>query len=176
MSDNFKWLDDDIDNTLVLKIVSNNESYGAYCVYDVLETDGDEIDVKTANIDDLTCLLTLGMIRFINISDNKDILDIPLRNIRLLYDNAKVLGEDIEGRLMSLDELDAFSIIDGEMRNDVLLFSGVIGEASDDLKKVMNIAHNFGELGMQEKFEALNEITMINHRRLLNDKKEMGLR
>ena len=85
MSDNFKWLAGDIDNTLVLKVVSMDNdkeiSYGAFVVYDILETDGGKIDVKTANIDDLTSLLTLGMIRFVNVGNNNDILDIPFRNI-----------------------------------------------------------------------------------------------
>ena len=179
MNNNFKWLANDIDNTLVLKVVSNENkdiSYGAYCVMDVLEVDGDKIDVVTANIDDLTSLLTMGMIRFINISNSNDILDIPLRNIYSLYKNAKVLGKEKEGRLLSFKELDAFSVIKGKMRDDLLVFSGVIGDISDDLKNVMEIAYLFGSYGMQEKFDALCKITMINHQRLTNDKKERELR
>lgn len=175
MNNNFKWLSNDIDNTLVLKVVSNednNVSYGAYCVMDVLEVDGDKINVATANIDDLTSLLTLGMVRFVNISNSNDILDIPLRNIYLLYKNAKVLGKDKEGRLLSIKELDAFSVISGKMRDDLLVFSGVIGDVTNDLKDVMEIAYLFGSYGMQEKFDALNRITIINHQRLVNDKKE----
>ena len=179
MSMNFKWLADDIDNTLVLKVISNDTSeisYGAYCVYDILETDGDKIDVKTANIDDLTNLLTLGIVRFVNIGNNNDVLDIPFRNIYLLYKNARVLGEDIEGRLMSFKELDVFSVINGNMHDDLLVFSGVIGNVSDDLKVLIDVAYNFGKLGMQEKLDVLNKITMINHRRIISDKKEKELR
>ena len=180
MSNNFKWLAEDIDNTLVLKIVSKDNngetSYGAYCVYDILEADGDKINVKTANIDDLTSLLTLGMVRFVNVGNNNDILDIPFRNIYLLYKNARILGEEIEGRLMSFKELDVFSVINGKMRNDLMIFSGVIGDISDDLKELISIAYNFGNLGMQDKFDAWNKITMINHRRIVNDKKERELR
>ena len=58
------------------------------------------------------------------------------------------------------------------MRDDLLVFSGVIGDVSDDLKDVMEIAYMFGSYGMQEKFDALNKITIINHQRLVNDKKE----
>lgn len=179
MSKNFKWLAEDIDNTLVLKVVSkeNNKevSYGAYCVYDILEADGDRINVKTANINDLSSLLTLGMIRFINISDNKDILDIPFRNIYLLYKNARILGEDVEGSLMSFKELDAFCVLNGEMRDDLFVFSGVIGGITEDLKELMDVAYNFGKNGMQEKLDVLNDITMINHRRLINDRIERNL-
>lgn len=176
INNNFKWLANDIDSTLVLKVVSvedgKENSYGAYCVCDILETDGDKINITTANIDDLTSLLTLGMVRFVNISNNSDILDIPFRNIYLLYKNAKVLGEEKEGRLMSFNELDAFPVIKGKMRDDLLVFSGVIGEVTGDLSQVMEIAYLFGSYGMQEKFDALSKITMINHCRLNNDKKE----
>lgn len=178
MNNNFKWLANDIDNSLVLKVVSNdgNVNYGVYCVMDVLEVDGDKIDVKTANIEDLTSLLTLGMIRFINISNNNDILDIPLRNIYLLYKNARVLGDEKIGRLLSFKELDVFSVINDKMVDNLFVFSGVIGECSDDLKCVIETAYMFGSYGMQEKFNALYNITMLNHRRLVNDKKEIELK
>lgn len=179
MNNNFKWLANDIDNTLVLKVVSNENNeinYGTYCVMDVLEVDGDKINVATANIDDLTGLLTLGMVRFINISNSNDILDIPLKKIYLLYKNARFLENENKGRLLSFKELDVFSVINGKMRDDLLVFSGVIRECSDDLKNVMEIAYLYGSYGMQEKFDALCKITMINHQRLANDKKERELR
>ena len=146
MNNNFKWLASDIDNTLVLKVVSNDmkKSYGAYCVLDVLEADGDKIDVTTANIGDLTSLLNLGMIRFINIGNGNDVLDIPLRKIYLLYKNAMILGGEQEGKLLSFKELDAFSVIKGKMRDDLLVFSGVIGDVTNELNDVMEIAYLFG--------------------------------
>ena len=82
INENFKWLKDDIDSTLVIKITNNdsnkNNNYGVYYVYDILENDWDKIDVKFGNIDDLTNLLTLGVVRFTNVSDQSDILEIPL--------------------------------------------------------------------------------------------------
>ena len=39
------------------------------------------------NIDDLTNLLTVGMVRFCNITDSQDILDVPFRNLYKLYYN-----------------------------------------------------------------------------------------
>ena len=114
--ENFKWLADDINNTLVLKVLykkdNYKEVYGVFNVTDVLETTGDELDVVTANIDDLTNLLTLGIVRFTNVSDQSDILDIPFRKLYLLYKNANVLGEESEEKLISFSELDTFSVID----------------------------------------------------------------
>lgn len=178
--ENFKWLTNDIDNSLVLKVVYNkdynHEEYGVFNIFDVLETTGDELEVETANIDDLTSLLTLGIVRFINVSDNNDFLDIPFRNLYKLYENASVLGENSSGNVSSFKELDTFSIIDGAIRDDFSVFSALIEKPSDDLNELMEIASKYGSFGMQEKFDALTKITMINHRRLVNDEKNKSLK
>jgi hypothetical protein len=64
-----------------------------------------------------------------------------------------------------------FSVIDGEVNEECSIYSALIAPASDDLYKVMKIAYEFGNYGMQEKFDALSDITLINHRRLINDSK-----
>lgn len=177
---NFLWLEEDIDSTLILKVLSKKngkeEESKVFNIVDVLETTGDKLEIETANIDDLTNLLTLGIVRFVNILDSSDVLDIPLRNLYKLYENAKVLEENLEGRLTSFKELDVFSVIDEEIRDDLFINSSVVGLVSNDLKKVMVIASKFGSYGMQEKFDAMTEITMINHRRLVSDAKNRGLK
>ena len=85
MNSNFKWLTRDIDNSLILKVLYNDSDYAVFNVLDVLEVTGDRLDVETANIDDLTNLLTVGMVRFYNINDVSDIVDIPFRNLYNLY-------------------------------------------------------------------------------------------
>lgn len=176
---NFKWLADDINSTLVLKVVFIKDNlekfYGVYNVIGVLETTGDELEVKTANIDDLTNLLTLGIVRFVNVGDNSDILDIPFRNLYKLYLNASELGENVQKRALSFTELDMFSVIDGTVRNNFSVISAKIDSVSEDLNEVMKIAYEFGNYSMQEKFDALNKITFINHRRLINDEKEKNI-
>ena len=174
LNNNFKWLKDDIDSTLVIKIVSNKSSddnYGVYFVYDILESDFDKIDVKFANIDDLTNLLSLGIVRFMNVVDNNDILDIPFRNLYKLYKCANVLGSEEAGRLVSFSELDSFSVIDGEMKDDLMVYSAVVDRVSEDMNEVMKIAYEFGNYGMQQKFDALSRINDINHKRLMEEKK-----
>ena len=176
MNNNFKWLAYDIDNSLVLKVMYNNEDYAVFNVLDVLEVTGDKLDIETANIDDLTNLLTIGMVRFYNVNDSTDILDIPFRNLYRLYYQDGVLLEEISNKLLSFKELDIFSIVDGTIKNDCLLFSAIVSKPSDDLLRVMEIAYNFGAYGMQEKFNAMSEITLINHRRLKLDNDNLRMK
>lgn len=174
-NDNFKWLVEDIYSTIVLKVFYKKdafeEEYGVFGVSGVFNTLGEDFDVETANIDDLTNLLTLSIVRFVNVIDKSDILDIPFRNLYLLYKTANVLGEDGEEKLISFKELDTFSIIDGTIKNDYLVFSAVISKVPEELDEVMKIASEFGQYGMQEKLDALNRITVINHRRLMLNNK-----
>jgi len=179
-NNNFKWLVSDIDNTLVLKVVYKNarmeDVYGVFNVRDVLETPCDEIEVETANINDLTNLLTLGRVVFVNFEDSSDVLDIPFKNLYLLYKNAQVLGDDANEKMLRFQEIDAFSIIDGTIRNDCLVMSAIISQVSPELEEIMKIAYEFGGYSMQEKFDALSKITYINHQRLVNDEKEKTLK
>ena len=177
---NFKWLISDIDNSLVLKVIYKNkdvlEEYGVFNVSDVLETPCDELEISTGNINDLTNLLTLGVVRFINVSDCKDILEIPFRKLYLLYKNGNMLGNNNENKLISFEELDTFSIIDGTIRNDLLVFSAIIDKPSNELEEIMKISYEYGSYGMQEKMDSLNKITIINHKRIVNDEKERTLK
>ena len=176
---NFMWVEEDIRNTLVLKVVyqenGNQELYGIFEVLDVLETTGEQLDIKTANIDDLTKMITLGMVRFINVMDASDIIDIPLRNLYMLYRKGNMLGDTDNNKIVSFSKLEAFSIIDGAIRNDLIILPALINRPSEDLVNIMNISSEYLGYGMQEKFEALSDITYLNHRRLIRDNKEKNL-
>ena len=172
-NDNFKWLTYDIDSSIVLKVVRKNNDKIDDCVIfnviDVLDVSGNSLNIMTANIDDLTNLLTIGIVRFANMGDLSDVIDIPFRNLYKLYENSNRLGEDISIGLSFLD-IDAFSVIDGSVRSDCMVYSTIINDVSSDLSRVMEIACEFGSYRMMKKFEVLSEITLINHRRLVNDK------
>ena len=172
-NDNFKWLTYDIDSSIVLKVVRKNNDKIDDCVIfnviDVLDVSGNSLNIMTANIDDLTNLLTIGIVRFANMGDLCDVIDIPFRNLYKLYENSNRLGEDISIGLSFLD-IDAFSVIDGSVRSDCMVYSTIINDVSSDLSRVMEIACEFGSYRMMKKFEVLSEITLINHRRLVNDK------
>ena len=176
VENNFKWLINDIDSSLVLKVFSNNndilEEYGVFNINDLLETPCEELEISTGNINDLTNLLTLGVVRFINVSNSKDVLEIPFRRLYLLYKNANILGLDNKNKLISFNELDSFSVIDGNVRDDLLVCSFVVDKTTIELDELMKISYEYGNYGMQEKMDALNKITIINHRRVVNDEKE----
>ena len=177
---NFKWLTNDIDCSLILKVVPKKDNlldnYVVFNVSDVLDVTGDKLEIKTANIDDLTNLLTVGIVRFVNINNPSDILDIPFRNLYMVYENGNVLGDSDFSKFLSFKEIDAFSVIDGVVQNDYIIYSVIISKISDDLNEVMNIASKFGNYGMQEKFDALIDITTINHKRLLSDVQNIRLK
>lgn len=172
-NDNFKWLTYDIDSSIVLKVVYKNsdkiDDYAIFNIIDVLDVSGNSLNIMTANIEDLTNLLTIGIVRFANMGDLSDIIDIPFRNLYKLYQNGNKLGENTN-KVLSFSDLDAFSVIDGSMRNNCLIHSMIINDTSDDLCRLMEIASEFGSYRMMKKFECLSEITLINHKRLINDK------
>ena len=58
----------------------------------------------------------------------------------------------------------------------MFVFSAMISNPTEELNEVMKIASLFGGYGMQEKIDALNRITLINHRRIIKDDKERILR
>ena len=170
---NFKWLLQDIDSTLVLKVLYKNndeeKEYGVFNVFDVLETPCDKLEIDNGNINDLTNLLTLGVVRFVNMVDSSDILEIPFNKLYLLYKNSFRFDEEDNVRLIPFSELDTFSIIDGTVRNDLLLFSAGVNDVSKELSLLMEIAYKYNEYGMQEKFNALKKINEINKNRVLMD-------
>jgi len=172
-NDNFKWLTYDIDSSIVLKVIYKNnekiEDYAVFNIIDVLDVSGDSLNIMTANIEDLTNLLTIGIVRFANMGDLSDVIDIPFRNLYKLYENSNKLGENTS-LMLSFSDIDAFSVIDGSVRSDCKIYSTIINDFSSDLSRVMEIASEFGSYRMMKKFEALSEITLINHRRLVNDK------
>lgn len=168
---NFKWLVNDTYMSIVLKLYYNDEDYGTYEASDVIDTTGSVIDIEFANIDDITNLLTLDMIRFINTEDSSSIIDIPIRKMYMLYENGYTLEKKNVVKEMTISELEAFSIIDGSTENDFYkVKSFVIEEMSSDLKKVYDSAKIFGNLGMQEKFDTLSDVNVIDYRRVLRDK------
>lgn len=164
---NFNWLTSDIYSSLVVKVMYNdNTLLGIFDVKGVLDITGEELKIVTANIEDLTNFLTMGIVRFVN---GNDILDIPFRNLYKLYENADILGVSKEGKMISFKEIEAFAVINGEVINDLFLSCTLINEVMDDLKTVMKIANDFSSYGMNEKFDALTKVTVVNHRRLMND-------
>jgi len=173
-NNNFKWLVNDIYNSMILKLYykKNNSSMmcGSFDVLDVVNTIGDELDIEFANIDDMTKLLTMGMVRFTRVDDISDIIDIPFRNLYKLCQN---YNENLDGsQVVSLEELEAFAVFDGALINKGYYVEGcIVQELTEEIKRLIEVASGFGNLGMQEKFDALTEVNMIDYRRIQSDKK-----
>ena len=71
------------------------------------------------------------------------------------YDSSIVVGDAVIG---GEEEGHAYNII-----------SSVFANPTSELNEVMKIAYNFSSYNMQEKFDAMSDVTMINHRRLKNE-------
>ena len=103
---NFKWLINDIDSSMIIKVLCGDGDIDSRCivfnVFDLLSGTGDSIDIETANIDDLSKMLIFGVIRFVNVDDASDILDIPFRNLYMLYNKGSVIGSNNESVVVSV--------------------------------------------------------------------------
>lgn len=174
----YEWLVRDIDNSLSLIIVYKNNNktnvYGTYYPSELINICGDDVLVEPANIDDLNNLLSFGVIRFKNVVADSaaDVVDIPLSNIYKLYENANFLSLKDEkytdnGKLINHEEIEAFIILDGfKPGNKFKILTTCIDKPSEYLEKFMNIARDFSELGMQEKFNAISDINLLNYKRI----------
>jgi len=170
-SSNFSWLVDDIYASVIIKLFYNDEDFGTYEACDIRDVTGSLIDVEFANIDDITNLLTLSVVRFINIVDKDSFIDIPIRNLYKLYRDENEKNYIMSEREISMDELDGFSVVDGTIGNNnykIKVF--VTNMITDDLKQMYEFARVFGNLDMQEKFNALSSVNSIGYKRILRDK------
>jgi len=170
----FSWLVKEIDNSIILKLASEDEIIGIYQVSDILNTSFDKVKVRFANANDLINFINYSFIRFKNVSDNDSFIDIPIRKIWLLFLSSNLLQEDGKKRI-NLNKLDAFSIYNGEaLRGNYFIYTYKINKESDELKKIMKIAFSFGYFGMQDKFDALGKINLINYRMANNVNMKRG--
>lgn len=152
------WLINEIDNNLTIILYNKDKSLGTYHVDKVITNTQDEISIKFANIEDLNNFINLSFVRFKNTNDLKSIIDIPINKLYLLFSKLE------KNVTIPLDDLNAFSIYKDKMINkDYYILINQTKEISDEFKKVINIAHNYQTLGMQEKFDALEDINLINY-------------
>lgn len=172
---NFSWIVKDIYDSLLINLFYKEEDGRTLCssyeVASIIAPDGGKVNVGFANIDDITNLLTICSVRFVSVMDNRDIIDIPIRNMYRLYDNATRLGEEGSG-LVGLNDLDAFAILDGAMiRDKYLIMPVLVKKVSQELLEIINTSKEFGGLGMQEKFDAISSTNMLNYRKIRDDNK-----
>lgn len=177
----YEWITQDINESIVLMIVDVKENgeikqYNSYQAVDVIDVVGNDVSVGQANVNDLSNLLTIGTMRFKGIA-NGEILDISFRNLYKLYENANYITLDVSNfkiinRLLGLDELNAFTIINGTLPGgNYKIIATVISGMSHDLKRLIELARDYGGMSMDEKFMALSEINQINDKRIKRNNK-----
>lgn len=176
----YEWITQDINNSIVLMLVNVKENgeinqYNSYQAVDVVDIVGNDVSVGLANVNDLSNLLMVGTMRFKGIGNN-EVLDVSFSSLYKLYENANVISLEpmkiqMVNRLLGLGELNAFTIVDGTVPGDnYKIIATVIGEMSQDLKRLIELARDYGMMSMDEKFWALSEINQINEQRIKREK------
>lgn len=162
----FNWMVRDIDISIIFMLSKDNHVVSGYQVYGILSTDMNELAIKFANVDDLTNFVNYAVVRFVDVKNNNNIIDIPVRKLSLLYKNANKIEEGTSRKKIKLNELECFSVLNEEAISDGYLIEAInFNDVSDELTKVMDITANYFNMGMQEKFDALANINLINYQR-----------
>ena len=158
----FSWIVADIDQCMVLKLVQNDKLVGIYQVSNI-GYDLDNVLVKFANIADLIKFVNHSGIVFSDVSDSSNIIRVPIRKLLLLFSNSNKL-EDVNEKGINADELEAFIMHNGELlKGQYQIKSYKITEESDELKEIMDVAYKFGNLGMNDKIDALEKVNLANY-------------
>lgn len=162
----YEWITRNINNSFVFSLVdAYKNAVAVYQASDIINIVGDNVEIKNANINDLTNLITIGVMRFTT-HDGTKYIDIPIRNLYRLFKKTNILTpEKIEfiNEPIPLTELEAF-VPNKEI--DIQNYSFVVARIDTEnemLKRLLNLIGNYNNMGMSEKFEALNEINNINY-------------
>lgn len=160
----FNWLVHDVDNSIVIAVFNGDKQVGIYQAVDILSSDMEEVEIKFANVNDLDKFLNYAVIRFYDIMNRLNVLDIPIRNLKRLYENSNILGEEGTNKRISVRGLANLLVVDGKNDSDKYSIEAVcFSEASDELKKIMDIASEYQTMDSQKKFDALTNINLTNY-------------
>ena len=161
----FSWVLSEIDNSLILKLVSSDGSIGIYQVNDlIMGYNLDKVSVKFANANDLINFINYGAVRFRDVNHPENIIDIPIKKVWRLYLNSNLVGMG-DKKKNSLKQLAAIVVCDQEMlKEDAFVYTYKVNKESDELRKLLKLAFNFDYLGMQDMFNALAKINLINYK------------
>ena len=165
-----EWITRDLNESIVLNLVDSNLIlYSSYEAIDLINVVGDDVQMKTANVNDLANLLLYGVMRFKCISYPKEYIDIPLKQLYKLFDKANILDVDkAKVELINdkkyLDEIDAFMVSNGEQIKDkrYAFIATIIREPSQELRKLLDYSRDYGKMDMKEKFDALKGVDSFN--------------
>lgn len=166
----FKWLIGDIDESIIFMLRDGKQMLGSYAVKDIITNGLDNDEIKFANINDLTNFVNYTSVRFVDSRDNTNIIDIPLRNLELLYAKTNEITRE-EPIGISLPELEAFGVSNNYvLTHGYAIYAYRINQPSEELKEIMHLTHDFVSLSVNDKINALEEINLINYQRSFKNK------
>lgn len=168
-----EWITKELNDSIVLNLVdSNMKLYSSYEAVDLINVVGDDVSIRLANINDLSNLLQYGVMRFRCLTHLNEYVDIPLRNIYKLYENANIMKlsstrMEFPNITKSLSSLDAFMVINKRQIFDkeYSFLTTIISDPSEELEKLLNISKEYGSMDMNEKFIALTKVDLYNYRK-----------
>ena len=160
----FNWIVQEVDNSIIIMLYKDNKLVGGYQARYILAGNMYNLHVKFANVDDLDSFLNYAVIRFCDVRDSYNVIDIPISMLKKLYDGSNKLGIDFDRKRMELSELDSFAILNKKrIKEDYLVEAVSYNELSDELNKIIDIASKYRDMGMQERFDALASINLANY-------------
>ena len=161
----FNWIFHEIDSSIVLNLIKDGEIVSAYQPCYILVGGMNQVEVKFANIYDLEKFIDLAVIRFYDVANKYNIIDIPIRKLKKIYDKGNILGETDDIDSIKLGDLSNFSVIDGKRNNgDCSIAVVKFQEISKELMMILDICNRYRrDASMMEKFDALAELNRINY-------------
>ena len=158
----FSWIVPEIDQSIVLKLMDGDKLIGIYQVNDI-GYDLDDIEVKFANIADLEKFILHSAVIFRDVNNDDNMIRIPFRKMLLLFNKANELTDRKEKNI-DLNDVEAFIINNGQLvKDDYQIVSMKVNDEGEELKEIMEIAYNYGNLGMNDKIDALGKINLVNY-------------
>ncbi len=168
--DNFEWLVQEIDRSLIFMLRSGKEMLGSYYADAININGSDSVLVKFANINDLTNFINYSLVRFVNVRDKTNIIDIPVKKIYKLLDVAKSNGTSA----IALDELDSFAVLsDKVVSRGYAIIPYMTRELDEELVSVLKKISEFDKLDMNEKIDVLEDVNLISYHKF---KEKEGLK
>ena len=170
-SEDFNWLLNDIDNTLIFMLRDGKQMLGSYQVTSLRINGDDSSTVRFANIADLTNFASYATVRFTDSVNEENIIEIPLKELNKVYKACSEVVDSVP-KGINLNEINSFAVVDGKVVKDGYTIYGYkIAHISLELDEILDITSNFDELSQNEKIDALEDINMINYQQNKKNKK-----
>lgn len=175
----FNWIAQEVNYSIVIELFEGEKQIGTYQVFEIQSSDMEKVEIRFANVNDLDNFLNYAVIKFYDTNNGLNILDIPIRNLKKLYENSSILGEEKVTKKINFSDVANFKCFVGkddseknsigtgrfdEVGDKYYIRAICFGEVSDDLKKIMDIASKYQTMDMQEKFDALASLNLTNYR------------